>query len=245
MSKASEISEHSFTVIIPAWNESDLIFDTISATKSAIEQQSYSGNLIVVDNNSTDNTAEIASLAGAQVVFEPVNQIGRARNAGANIAQTPWLIFIDADTIINPTLLSLALDALASGTVIGGGSTIAVDRSMRKFGRMILSFWNWVSVKSGTAAGCFIYCRRDAFEEIGGFDNKVYAGEELHLSRKMRSLAKRRGMQFVVQTGSPITTSARKLDWFSTGQISRQFLLLLIPFATRSRRMCGVWYKRK
>jgi glycosyltransferase involved in cell wall biosynthesis len=39
--------------------------------------------VIVVDNNSTDATAELARRGGARVVFEPVNQIARARNAGA------------------------------------------------------------------------------------------------------------------------------------------------------------------
>lgn len=237
--------KHSFTVVIPAWNESALLSDTIETAKQAIEQQNYSGQLIVVDNNSTDDTAHIARQAGAQVVFEPINQIARARNTGANAAHTPWLVFLDADTLLNPTLLSLALDALASDTVIGGGTTIVADRPVGLLASKVINFWNWVSVKSNTAAGCFIYCRQDAFDEIGGFDTKVYAGEELHLSRKLRSLARRRGMRFVIQTTSPISTSARKLDWFSTGQMIRQCLFLLIPFATHSKRLCGVWYKRE
>ena len=234
-----------FSIIIPAWNESTLIADTVKAAISSIEQQHHSGQVIVVDNNSTDETAAIARQAGAAVVHEPINQIARARNAGASASNSQWLVFIDADTIISPELLALALNALSSGTVIGGGSTVAADRPVSQFGRRVLAFWNWVSVKSRTAAGCFIYCRHDAFVEIGGFDNKVYAGEELHLSRHLRRLAKERQMQFVIHTEAPITTSARKLDWYSPTQMIGQFLLLLLPFATHSRRFCGVWYKRK
>lgn len=236
--------EPTFSIVIPAWNETTLITSTVEAAKHAIKQQRYAGSLIVVDNNSTDDTASKATLAGATVVFEPINQIARARNTGAEATQTDWLVFVDADTSINPTLLTLALDALASGKAIGGGSTIVADRPISKFGGRVLAFWNWVSVKSSTAAGCFIYCRRDAFEQIGGFDNRIYAGEELHLSRKLRKLAKQHGMRFVIQTTSPITTSARKLDWYSPAQMIRQFLLLMLPLATHSKRMCGVWYNR-
>lgn len=244
MNTISADRDDDFSIIIPAWNESTLIAATVTAAISAIDQQQYTGHVIVVDNNSTDDTAGIATQAGARVVHEPVNQIARARNAGAFASDGNWLVFIDADTTINPELLRLALEALGTDAVIGGGSTIVPDREISRFGRRVLGFWNWVSVKSRTAAGCFIYCRRDAFEEIGGFDNKIYAGEELHLSRRLRKLAKQRDMEFVIQTSAPIITSARKLEWYSPAQMIGQFLLLLLPFATYSRRFCGVWYNR-
>lgn len=233
-----------YSIVIPAWNESLFIVDAINAAKSAMEQQRFIGELIVVDNNSTDDTASKASRAGATVVFEPVNQIARARNTGANAATGAWLIFIDADSAVNASLLTIVLEALAGGKVIGGGSTILPDHKISGFGSNVLSFWNWVSVKTRTAAGCFVYCQRDAFEKVGGFSEKVYAGEELHLSRKLRKLAKQQGKRFVIQTASPIVTSTRKLEWYSPLQMIWQFLLLLLPGATYSKRMCGMWYDR-
>lgn len=233
-----------YSIVIPAWNESEYIVKAVEAAKSAMDQQPFNGELIVVDNNSSDDTASKATSAGATVVFEPVNQIARARNTGADASESLWLVFVDADSLINPQLLKLALDALAGGQVIGGGSTIHADQKINKFGSRVLSFWNWISVKSRTAAGCFIYCQRDAFEEIGKFSDAIYAAEELHLSRKLRKLAKQRGQQFVIQTAAPVVTSSRKLEWYSPSQMVLQFFMLLLPGATYSKRMCGMWYDR-
>ena len=66
------------------------------------------------DNNSKDRTAEIARAAGARVVFEPVNQIARARNAGAAAATGIWLVFVDADS--HP---SAALFDEVAGQILG------------------------------------------------------------------------------------------------------------------------------
>jgi len=236
--------EAHYSIVIPAWNESTYIENAIDAARAAMEQQQFTGNLIVVDNNSTDDTARKATAAGATVVFEPINQIARARNAGACASESPWLVFVDADSTINSALLKLALDALASGDVIGGGSIIQPDQKINRFGNSVLSLWNWISVKTRTAAGCFIYCERAAFEQVGRFDDAIYAGEELHLSRRLKRLAKQRNQRFVIQTASPIITSARKLEWYSPMQMVLQFFMLLVPRATYSKRMCAMWYDR-
>ena len=237
-----------FSIVIPAWNESEHIKATLDAVKTAVARQHFSGGMsgeiMVVDNNSSDDTASIATNAGARVVFEPINQIARARNTGAQASQAEWLVFIDADTIVSPELLTASLQALSGGAVIGGGSTVAMDRDMPWQPTLVLRFWNWWSVKSSTAAGCFIYCTKEAFESVGGFDEKHYAAEELHISKRLRKLAKKREQQFVIQTLAPIVSSARKIDWFSPWQFFKQVVLLLVPGATRSRVMCYLWYDR-
>ncbi len=75
----------------------------------ALEQP---GEIIVVDNNSTDDTADIARALGARVVSEPINQISRARNAGAAVARGGFFIFVDADTQISANVLGQALRQL-------------------------------------------------------------------------------------------------------------------------------------
>ena len=93
------------SIVIPAFNEERLIgqcLQSISTSLAANYKPGFTSETIVVDNNSTDNTAELARQAGARVVFEPVNQIGRARNAGAAQATGDWLLFIDADSLLNP-----------------------------------------------------------------------------------------------------------------------------------------------
>ena len=89
------------SIIIPAFNEERLIercLQSISVSLVANFTPGVTSEIIVVDNNSTDKTADLARQAGAQVVFEPINQIGRARNAGAAEATGDWLLFLDADS---------------------------------------------------------------------------------------------------------------------------------------------------
>src|ERR1700746_1981800 len=89
------------SVIIPAFNEEKFITGCVEKVLRALEANrtnDLTAEVIVVDNNSTDRTAELARAAGATVVFEPVNQIARARNSGAAAATGDWLIFVDADS---------------------------------------------------------------------------------------------------------------------------------------------------
>src|ERR1022692_2813691 len=89
------------SVIVPAFNEEKLIGETlrrIQLAQVAFSRRNWDVELIVCDNNSSDRTSEAARAAGATVVFEPVNQIARARNRGAAAATGDWLGFVDADS---------------------------------------------------------------------------------------------------------------------------------------------------
>lgn len=83
------------TLIIPAWNEEAFLPATLDSVNSSKTACSYRGSLVAVDNNSADTTAEDARAAGARVVFEPINQIARARNRGASVAETDALDVLD------------------------------------------------------------------------------------------------------------------------------------------------------
>ena len=89
------------SVVVPAFNEERLLAGSLAVIREAMiafAKEGWMRELIVCDNNSTDRTAEIAAAAGARFVFEPVNQISRARNAGAAQATGEWLLFVDADS---------------------------------------------------------------------------------------------------------------------------------------------------
>jgi glycosyltransferase involved in cell wall biosynthesis len=100
------------------------------------------GEIIVVDNNSSDKTAEVANSKGARVVFEPINQISKARNTGAKLAKGEYLIFIDADTQVSPELLGLVLKKLRYYNCGGGGSTLVFDSNRNQifFGSFVPKF---------------------------------------------------------------------------------------------------------
>src|SRR5580704_4609959 len=115
------------SVIVPAFNEEKLVGASLAAIQTAIKSFANRGwdtELIVCDNNSTDRTAELARAAGATVVFEPVNQIGRARNRGAEAATGDWLIFVDADSHPSRELFADTADAIESGKYLFGGAYV-------------------------------------------------------------------------------------------------------------------------
>jgi glycosyltransferase involved in cell wall biosynthesis len=233
-----------YALIIPAYNEQDQLARTLPMTVRAMAESGYAGELIVVDNNSTDATAEVARRHGAAVVFEPVNQIAKARNAGARAAQADALIFVDADTAIDGELLRQAVTLMLEGRAIGGGGTVAMDTDVPWTVRLVLGFWNTVSRLFKLPAGCFFFCLRDAFEEAGGFPESVYASEEIWLGRRLRKLGRQRGTPMTILRDPTVKTSARKTD--QTFRVAGMMLLFFVfPFAVRWRRFCGYWYKGK
>src|SRR5579863_7461090 len=178
------------SIVVPAFNEEKLIgasLISIRAAMAVFEKRGWATELIVSDNNSTDRTAELARAAGAAVVFEPVNQIGRARNCGAAAATGDWLVFVDADSHPSRELLADTAEAMASGKYLFGGSTIRMEGAPF-FANLVTKMWNRASRAMKLAAGSFIFCETAAFRQIGGFDLKFYASEEIDLSQRLKAL---------------------------------------------------------
>lgn len=239
------MTQTDYSIIVPAYNEAAWLPDTLQALATAMNAVTLRGEIIVTDNNSTDRTAGIARQHGAQVVFEAINQISRARNAGARVAQGRYLVFVDADTIVSPALLKAALDNLVSGRCIGGGAVVQFADNVTWAVQRTIDVWNLLSRSLRLAAGCFLYCTHEAFEQTGGFSEAVYASEEIWLSRRLRRYGRRKGKRFCIITATHVVSSGRKLRWFSTWQ---QILMLLMvtffPVFVRYRRFCGYWYRR-
>ncbi len=232
------------SVVVPAFNEERLLAATLDAIRSAARVFDDRGGweLIVCDNNSTDRTGEIARAAGARVVFEPHNQISRARNRGAAAASGEWLVFVDADSVPSPELFGDLKDAMDSGRCLAGGSTIAPHGS---FGfRLAIRAWNALSRATHWSAGAFVFCRRDAFSELCGFSEELYASEELDLFRRLKRLARSRRKDIVILHRHPLRTSDRKLRLYGCGELLG-FLgrFILHPRRTlRNRSDCQPWY---
>jgi len=209
------------SVIVPAFNEEKLLGASLAEIKSAakvFETPGWGFELIVCDNNSTDRTGEIARAAGVTVVFEPVNQIGRARNAGAAAATGGWLLFVDADSHPSAGLFADVKKQILSGKCLGGGSTLVLDE--KNFTRsFITGLWNGVSRCLGYMAGSFIFVETAAFRRIGGFSNKLFAAEELDLSKRLKQLARETGRRMVILHRHPLKTSARKMKLYTTREL--------------------------
>jgi glycosyltransferase involved in cell wall biosynthesis len=235
-----------YSIVVPAFNETLFLGATLAALKAAMAAVPGQGEIVVCDNNSTDGTAALARDAGARVVFEPVNQISRARNTGARAARGRLLVFVDADTLVPREVLACALQALRSDAVCGGGAAVRFDHERPdSFLARAVRGWNRLSRRHRLAAGSFLFATREAFEAAGGFSEDVYASEEIWLSRAISRWGRERGLDFVILEDPPVVTSNRKTEWFSTGAVLGTILLLVVfPLAVRSRRLCWLWYRR-
>lgn len=234
------------SIVIPAFNEERLLGETLQHVKGALGAFAAWGceyELIVCDNNSTDRTAEIARAAGAMVVFEPVNQIARARNSGAAAATGDWLLFIDADSHPSVELFAEVAQQIQLGRCLAGGCTVRMDghHLLANFGA---GLWNRLSRSRRLLAGSFIFCDAVAFRQVGGFSKELFAGEELDLSQRLGELARDLGRQIVILHQHPLVTSSRKLRLYSTWELLR--LLLRAGWsrgrALRDREACHSWY---
>ena len=232
------------SVIIPAWNEAEFLPGTLEALESALSQVAIRAEIIVVDNASTDDTAAVAEAGGAKVVTEPERKIARVRNAGAEVASGRWLLFLDADTHVTSEHL-MAVQAAWSGSLAGAGAPVTLDAPLSRFYAVGMRVWNALSRRFRLAAGCFVLARADLHHAIGGFDERLYAGDEIWYSRTLRRAGRRQGLEFRILTVPPVVSSARKVHWYAAWQHVLVLLtFLLFPWAGRFRRLSWFWYRR-
>jgi glycosyltransferase involved in cell wall biosynthesis len=248
------------SVIIPAYNEAKLIEACVGSVRAAIAAATHERGadavrwrVIVVDNNSTDETARLAREAGADVVvFEPINQIARARNAGATAAMervgaasSHWLVFVDADSRVGPGLLADMLDEVARGTCVAGSAFVRFDPPDTPL-RKLEPFLDWTMRLTKLLAGAFMFCRADAFTEIGGYDQRLFAAEDAKVGSDLRRWGKRHGLRMAILQRHAVITSARKTKLFRPHQWASLVLRVMFrPGTLKGRRGLAFFYDGK
>ena len=235
------------SVVLPAFNEEKLLPAALASVKeaaSAFTARGWEWECVVCDNNSTDATSAVARAGGATVVFEPVNQIGRARDAGARAATGEWLVFIDADSTPSAELFASIANRIAEGRALGGGSTVELEPGTPRYARFVCGLWNLWSRLAGWAAGSCVWVEAAAFRAVGGFGTEYYAGEEVFLSRRLKSLARRSGRRFLILSDHPLRTSSRKLKLYTLTEAGRFFFRMLFTAGRAAKRPenCEIWY---
>jgi glycosyltransferase involved in cell wall biosynthesis len=223
--------------VIPAWNEESVLGPTLGALHVAARGLACPWEIIVVNDSSSDRTADIARQYGAQVITVDHRQISATRNAGARAAKGDLLIFIDADTIVTPEVVGAAVEAIRSGAV-AGGCAIQYTGRIPAYLRIFVPMEVWFARMMRIAFGCFLFSTREAFEAVGGFDTTLYATEEVTLS-----LALHRQGRFVCLR-ERVLTSGRKLRTHSTVEwfIQMYRITLARNKYIRDRGAMGVWY---
>ena len=226
--------------IVPAHNEERLLGPTLVAIHDAAAGIGQPYEVIVVDDASVDLTSTIGAQHGARIERVEYRQISRTRNAGARIASGDPLIFVDADTVISSRVLRGSLEALQRGAV-AGGAMITADGWIPLYGRVLLKITGVVMRAADLIAGCYFFCTRAAFDGAGGFDESVYAGEELVLSRRLARIG------WIAILDAPVVTSGRKLRQHSGWELVRLLGALVRrgSAVVRTRDDLALWYGKR
>ena len=226
--------------IVPAYNEEQCLAETIDALHRAGIALAEAYEVLVADDGSTDRTATIAVHHGAAIVSVAYRQIAATRNAGARAATGDYLIFVDADTVVNEEVVLSAIQAMRSGAV-GGGAGLRFDEPTPLFARFLLRVVVRLFRVMRVATGCFLFCTRSGFTAVGGFDEKYYGAEEIVMSNALKRLG-----PFVILKQC-VTTSARKIRTYSAVEI----ILFITRMALRGtnalkqRKGMEFWYAER
>lgn len=226
--------------VVPAHNEQACLGRTLSAIHDSARVVGQPYEIIVVDDASTDATAEIARQHYARVVSMNHRQIAATRNSGARAAKGERIFFVDADTIINPRAVASALHAMDKGAVGGGGAALIDWREVVPlYIRLIMIVAAFGPKLVGFTGGAFMFCSRAAFQATGGFNERLYWSEE-----GVFALALKREGRFFVPWQF-VTTSGRRFRKISGLQLIAggvRILLSPIKFFTHRAHVEKVWY---
>jgi glycosyltransferase involved in cell wall biosynthesis len=208
------MSDPRYSLVIPAYNEERLLgrlLDSVALAQSAYGQPDAI-EVIVADNVSTDATARIAGERGCRVVTVEKRVIGAVRNAGAQAARGEVLAFIDADSQVHARTFLEIDAALATGRVVGGATGVTMERWSPG---IAVSYALMVPMVLATGFDTgVVFCRRQDFEAIGGYDETRRVAEDVVFLQAMRRLGKTRGQRLARLTRAKAVASTRKFDEF-------------------------------
>jgi glycosyltransferase involved in cell wall biosynthesis len=180
--RSAEASVPMVSVVITTKNEEKNIENCLRSIKNQVYKNI---ELIVVDNFSEDKTAEIAKRYTAKVYFKG-NERSAQRNYGAKVASGEYILYLDADMILSPSLVDECVEKCEHNNevalyvperIVGEGFWIKV----RDFER---SFY------TGTVVDAVRFIRIDVFKKVGGFDESLIGPEDWDFDRKIRQVGR-------------------------------------------------------
>lgn len=237
-----------FSVVIPAYNEEELlprVMASINAAKQTYRLGSHRVEVILADNSSTDATATVARDAGALVATVEKRRIAAARNGGAAVARGQTLSFIDADTVMHPETFNVIHDAMATGRYAGGATGWKMERNSLGLATTRFFVRTFVTIPLRFEGGV-VFCSREAFDAVGGYDESKDIAEDEAFFRAVRKYGKRRGLRMKIGTPpATATISARKFDEHG------DWHMFFMPFWPITKRLSmkqiveEYWYSRE
>jgi len=166
------------SVIVPTKNSSKFLDDCL---KSIIQQTYENIELIVVDNNSSDSTKEIA-LKYTPHVFNKGPERSAQVNYGVEVSKGEYVYKVDSDFILDPTVVSECVQKAQEGydaVVVHNSPDVRVSwiAKIRKFE---VDMYKYDLTHSSAR-----FLKRDLFLSVGGFDPKITAGEDYDFQNKL------------------------------------------------------------
>ena len=234
------------SIVIPAFNEAKYLPNTLKAVKNStkvFDAAGWESEIVLCDNNSTDATSKIANAHGARVVFESFNQIAAARNAAARAARGDWLVFVDADTQVSSELFRSMMRAIVSEDCIGGGAPVKFDGGPR-LACQTVHIWNALAKIMGWAAGSFLFCEANAFRKLDGFNNDLFAAEEVEYCERLNRFGKSLSKRLIMLRPSVITSGRKVKALFTPKNLAHGLKVLFTAGeALKNRDNCSYWYE--
>lgn len=199
------------SVIIPAHNEAEYLERTLAA----LRRQNYLWcEVIVVANGCTDSTPEVAKGNCDRLIVLSQKSLGVARNLGARMAKGEILLFLDADTLLEPTALRRIAEKFgpefAAGTVKGRPDN---QRLRYRFFYFLKNTLHRSLLHSGSSG--VILCWKEHFLRIGGFDEGLEVRENSELMRRLSGFGK-----YTYIGDVTATTSMRRFEQRGFGRVT-------------------------
>lgn len=176
------------TIVIPCKNEKYTLIETIDLIR---HQSRIEGVKIIIADNSTDNTISLLEFYNqfAKLNIEIVKGglPAIARNNGAKLVKTPYVLFLDADTYIEQSdLISKCLDICINRNYDLVTCKFKTDKKY-DFAYRIFDIFQWYSSKTKPfALGGFMLFKKETFNALGGFNEEDKIAEDYHLSSKIK-----------------------------------------------------------
>jgi glycosyltransferase involved in cell wall biosynthesis len=207
------------SIVIPAYNEEKNILQTLSSLSHTVSNQSV--EIIVVNNNSTDDTAQLAEAAGVRCLHETTQGITPSRNAGLAAALGQYIINADADTIYPPCWVTEMVTPLLNQTIAlsyGRFSFIPVGKTPRltyffyEYGADLLRYFNKYCREEAVNVYGFnsAFRKADALQ-VEGFNHPAHANEDGWLALKLRKEGFGK-LHYVTHRSALVFTTDRRLQ---------------------------------
>ncbi len=184
--------EVEISVVIPARNEEQFLMLCLESIEKAFGNH-HAYEIIVVDNDSTDNTVKIAKNAGCKVFQNKKMSAGSSRNIGASIAKGNFIAFIDADCVINEKWLRLTKEHFSNTNVVAVGTKVCpdfdnaswVEKSVFRLNKRRGIDISSKAIKVKWIGTSNILLRKDAFDAVNGFDENLITCEDYDLCERL------------------------------------------------------------